>query len=86
MNWAYELPFGQGKKSGRGAGRWKEALIGGWEIDGVARVQSGAKFNYGGFRLVGMTEKEFADMFKFYHVITGLTRTARIASTCCRRT
>ena len=43
------------------------ALIGGWEWDGVARVQSGAKFNYGGYRLVGMSEQEFQDMFKFYH-------------------
>ena len=42
------------------------ALIGGWEWDGVARVQSGLKFNYGGYRLVGMTEQEFQDIFKFY--------------------
>ena len=31
-------------------------LIGGWEVDAVARFQSGARFNYGGFRLVGMNE------------------------------
>jgi hypothetical protein len=67
LNWAYELPFGQGKQWGASAGRWKEALIGGWEVDGVARVQSGAKFNFGGYRLVGMTEDEFRKMFKFYH-------------------
>jgi hypothetical protein len=68
LNWVYELPFGQGKKWGSGAGSWMNALIGGWEWDGVARVQSGQKFNYGGFRLVGMSEQEFQDMFKFYHV------------------
>jgi hypothetical protein len=76
-NWAYELPFGQGKTWGSGAGRWKEALIGGWEIDGVFRIQTGAKFNYGGYRLVGMSEQEFQDMFKFYHIpdaTTGLDR------------
>jgi hypothetical protein len=67
VNWAYELPFGQGKTYLSGASRWMEALVGGWEIDGVLRVQSGAKFNYGGYRLVGMSEDEFQDMFKFYH-------------------
>jgi hypothetical protein len=66
LNWVYELPFGQGKKWGSGAGTWLNALIGGWEWDGVARVQSGDKFNYGGYRLVGMSEEEFQDIFKFY--------------------
>jgi hypothetical protein len=77
VNWAYELPFGQGKQFASGASRWLDAIIGGWEVDGVARVQSGAKFNFGGYRLVGMTESEFADMFKFYHIpdaTTGLDR------------
>jgi hypothetical protein len=67
-NWAYELPFGQGRRWGSGAGRWKETLIGGWEVDGVFRIQTGAKFNYGGYRLVGMTEREFREMFTFYHI------------------
>ena len=66
LNWVYELPFGQGKKWGSGAGGFMNALIGGWEWDGVARVQSGLKFNYGGYRLVGMSEQEFQDIFKFY--------------------
>jgi hypothetical protein len=68
-NWVYELPFGRGKKYGSGVGAVKDGFIGGWEIDGVVRVQSGAKADYGGYRLVGMTEEEFAGMFKFYHVI-----------------
>ena len=68
INWVYELPFGQGKRFGGGASRLTEMLIGGWEIDGIGRIQTGARFNYGGYRLVGMTEKAFADMFKFYHV------------------
>ena len=67
LNWVYELPFGQGKKWGSGAGTWLNAVIGGWEWDGVTRVQTGDKFNYGGFRLVGMSEDEFQDIFKFYH-------------------
>jgi hypothetical protein len=66
-NWVYELPFGQGRKFASGASGWKNGLVGGWEIDGISRWQSGPKFNYGNFRLVGMSEKEFQDMFKFYH-------------------
>jgi hypothetical protein len=66
LNWVYELPFGQGKKWGSGAGTWLNAFIGGWEWDGVTRVQTGQKFDYGRFRLVGMSDEEFQDMFKFY--------------------
>ena len=43
-------------------------MIGGWEVNGVLRTQSGDRFNYGNFRLVGVSEDEFADLFKFYHV------------------
>jgi hypothetical protein len=68
VNWVYELPFGQGKRFGGNASRWADMLIGGWEVDGVGRVQSGAKFNYGNYRLVGMTEKDLQKMFKFHHV------------------
>lgn len=67
INWAYELPFGKGRTWGSGAGHVLNAVIGGWEVDGIARVQSGQKFNLGGFRLVGMTEKDLQDMFKIYH-------------------
>jgi hypothetical protein len=69
LNWVYELPFGKGKAIGSGASRLLDAFIGGWEFDGVGRVQTGPKFNYGGFRLVGMTEQDLQDMFKFYHVV-----------------
>lgn len=64
FNWVYELPFGQGKKWGSGAGSVLNAIIGGWEFDGIGRLQSGAKFNIGGYRLVGMTEKDLQGLFK----------------------
>jgi len=67
-NWIYELPFGQGKRYGTNTHGLVEGLIGGWEVDGITRWQSGPKFNFGGFRLVGMTEKDLQNMFKFYHV------------------
>jgi len=68
-NWVYELPFGQGRKFGSGVNKIVDGFIGGWEIDGVARIQSGLKFNYGNYRLVGVTEKQLQDMFHFYHVV-----------------
>jgi hypothetical protein len=68
INWVYELPFGRDRAFGRGAAGWLNAVIGGWEFDGMARMQSGTKINFGGRRLVGMTEKELQDMFKFYRV------------------
>ncbi len=68
FNWVYELPFGRGRRWGSGASTLVNAIIGNWEFDGVARFQSGAKFNMGGFKLVGMTEKDLQKMFKFYRV------------------
>jgi hypothetical protein len=35
------MPFGQGKRFGAGAGRAVDAVIGGWEVTGILRVQSG---------------------------------------------
>jgi hypothetical protein len=66
-NILYELPFGRGKAFGTGAGKWVNGAIGGWELASLTRWQSGPKFNYGNFRLVGMTEKDLQKMFKFYH-------------------
>ena len=67
-NWGYELPFGQGKKWGSGVSKTMNYLVGGWEWAGVLRTQSGDRFNYGNFRLAGVSEAEFKKMFKFYHV------------------
>ena len=57
-NWLYELPFGEGKRWGGGAGGLKDALIGGWSINGVARIQTGEMLDFGNVRLVGMTQDE----------------------------
>jgi hypothetical protein len=66
INWVYELPFGHGKPIGNGVSRWMDKVIGGWEIDGVGRIQTGPIFNFGGYRLVGMTEEDLQAMFKMY--------------------
>src|SRR5207244_8808638 len=52
-NWLYELPFGRGDGSG------KDLLVGGWSIDGVARLQTGEMLDFGNVRLVGMDVDEF---------------------------
>jgi hypothetical protein len=63
-NWVYELPFGQGRRFGANAGPWLNRLIGGWSLDGIARVQSGTKLDFGNVRLVGMTADELRKEFK----------------------
>ncbi len=63
-NWVYELPFGQGRRFGSGAGPWMNRLIGGWSFDGIARIQSGTTLDFGNVRLVGMSQQELQDSFK----------------------
>ena len=63
-NWTYELPFGQGRRFGSGAGPLLDRLIGGWSLDGLARIQSGQIFSLNGVRLVGMSQDELQDAFK----------------------
>jgi hypothetical protein len=62
--WTYELPFGQGRRFGAGAGPVLDRIIGGWSFDGIARIQSGRLLSLQGARLVGMSEKELQDMFQ----------------------
>src|SRR5262249_14378798 len=50
-NIIYELPFGKDQKWGSNASGLKDALIGGWEIDGVGRVQTGEMLDFGNVRL-----------------------------------
>ena len=60
----YELPFGQGKRFGTGAGEWMDRLIGGWQVSGTTRIQSGRLFDLGNVRVIGMNEDEVQDLFK----------------------
>src|SRR5216117_1521700 len=40
-NFSYQLPFGNGKALGSGAGGWVEKLIGGWQWNGIFTATSG---------------------------------------------
>ena len=57
-NWIYELPIGRGKKLFGGIGNGMDRLLGGWEFNGVARIQTGAPNAIDGVQLVGMTREE----------------------------
>ena len=43
----YQLPFGRGRKFGRGMNRVLDAFVGGWQISGTYRQTSGLPFSMG---------------------------------------
>ena len=61
-NWIYELPVGRGRSLLSDANGVVDRLLGGWEIHGTARVQSGSPFSLGNVQLVGMTRDQLQDM------------------------
>jgi hypothetical protein len=63
-NWLYELPFGEGKRWAGGSGGLMDALVGGWSINGVARIQTGEMLDFGNVRLVGMTQDDLQKAIK----------------------
>ena len=58
LNWLYELPFGRGQRFLNNANGWVDAIVGGWNINGVVKLQSGTPINFGNVNLVGMDRKE----------------------------
>lgn len=47
MSGVYDLPFGKGRKIAGGASGVVNALIGGWQMNGIATYQSGQALNFG---------------------------------------
>ncbi len=47
-SWVYQLPFGAGRKFGSSMPRIGNAVLGGWDLDGILRVQSGQPIAIGG--------------------------------------
>ena len=62
-NWTYELPFGRDRRFGGASGPWLDRLIGGWSVDGIARLQSGQMLDFGNVRLIGMSKEELQENF-----------------------
>jgi hypothetical protein len=63
LNWMLELPFGQGKRFASNANPVLDRIIGGWQIHGNARVQSGIWADFGNVRMIGFSEKDLRKMF-----------------------
>ncbi len=64
LNWVLELPFGQGRRFGASTGRVLDRILGGWDLHGIFRIQSGDTESFGNVRVVGMTDQELQDVFK----------------------
>ena len=58
-NWVFELPFGRGRHFASNLNPVMDRIIGGWEFDGVARIQTGEMLDFGNVRVVGMSKEEF---------------------------
>ena len=62
VNW--EIPIGKDRRYGADLPGAVDAVIGGWSIDGVARIQTGEMLDFGNVRLIGMTEKDLRKEIK----------------------
>ena len=67
VSWLYELPFGRGTTFFSNAGKLLDALVGGWNINGSVKLQSGTPINFGNVSLVGMDRKELEDLIGVYY-------------------
>ncbi|HKX27082.1 MAG TPA: hypothetical protein VJ302_05250, partial [Blastocatellia bacterium] len=63
-DWIYELPIGKGQKFFGNSGSGLDRLVGGWAFHGTARIQSGAPFDFGNVKLVGLTRQELQKSIK----------------------
>ena len=63
-SWVWELPFGQGRRFGGNVGRAMDYLIGGWQVHGIARFQTGQIINFGDVRMVGFDINDLKDMYQ----------------------
>jgi len=63
VNVVYPLPFGRDQRFASNAGAVLDRVIGGWQIAGNARVQSGRLLDLGDVRLVGMTKDDLRKAF-----------------------
>ena len=50
----YELPVGRGRQFGSGMSRWVDALVGGWQLNGIVNIQSGSALGIGANNTAGL--------------------------------
>ena len=63
-NAVYELPFGRGRRFFANANPVMDRIVGGWNVSGTARFQSGRLFDLGNVRVHGMSDDEVRELFK----------------------
>lgn len=61
---SWELPIGKGRRIAGNAGGVLDRIIGGWQLHGSIRMQSGQLIDLGNVRMVGFDAKELRGMFK----------------------
>ncbi len=61
---ALEVPVGHDRKYGADMNAFLDAIVGGWSVDGVGRIQTGETLDFGNVRMVGMTQKDLQKEIK----------------------
>ena len=61
-----------------------DRIIGGWQVSGLARLQSGRLIDLGNVRLVGMSKDELQDLYKLRITPAGRVFTFPQETTDCR--
>jgi len=61
----WTLPFGRGERYAGNIGHLANALVGGWSVTGVGRIQTTVQ-DLGNVNLVGMSVKDLQKVYKFY--------------------
>ena len=72
MQGDWTLPFGRGQRYGGNSNHALNALVGGWSLTAVGRMQAVVQ-DFGNVRLVGMTKSELQKMYKFYTLTNAST-------------
>src|SRR5207249_3097060 len=60
-NGVFDLPFGREHRWANNLGPVMDRIVGGWQIIGVGRIQTGELLDLGNVRIVGMTVDELRD-------------------------
>jgi len=63
-SWLFEVPVGTGRRFLTNAGPWLDRLIGGWQLHGIARFQSGRIVDFGNVRMVGFDRDDLRNMYR----------------------
>ncbi|MBA3641237.1 MAG: hypothetical protein H0W53_18595, partial [Acidobacteria bacterium] len=61
--WDWTLPVGRGQRFGANLNPFVDAVLGGWSLNGVGRIQASV-VNFGNVRMVGMTRDELQNLYK----------------------